>query len=100
MHDRRVFVILRFVDQNCHCGALGVATSRFSLFLPLVPVMTGNEAVEIWRGLRPCSPDGLPYIGRLSHYDNLIISAGHGKIGISLAPNLHPINRRIWTLKR
>ncbi|MGD8298090.1 MAG: FAD-dependent oxidoreductase, partial [Desulfobacterales bacterium] len=29
------------------------------------------ELIEIWRGLRPCSPDGLPYIGRPRHYDNL-----------------------------
>ena len=44
------------------------------------------ELIEIWRGLRPCSPDGLPYIGRPRHYDNLIISTGHGMKGISLAP--------------
>ncbi len=44
------------------------------------------ELVEIWRGLRPCSPDGLPYIGRTPHYDNTIIATGHGMLGISLAP--------------
>ena len=44
------------------------------------------ELIEIWRGLRPCSPDGLPYIGRSRLYDNLIISTGHGMKGISLAP--------------
>jgi len=44
------------------------------------------ELIEIWRGLRPCSPDGLPYIGRPRLYDNLIISTGHGMRGISLAP--------------
>ena len=44
------------------------------------------ELIEIWRGLRPCSPDGLPYIGRLPRYDNVIIATGHGMLGISLAP--------------
>ena len=44
------------------------------------------ELIEIWRGLRPCSPDGLPYLGRSRRYDNLIISTGHGMKGISLAP--------------
>jgi len=44
------------------------------------------ELVEIWRGLRPCSPDGLPFIGRHPRYDNVIIAAGHGMLGISLAP--------------
>ena len=44
------------------------------------------ELVEIWRGLRPCSPDGLPYIGRPRRYDNVIFATGHGMKGISLAP--------------
>jgi D-amino-acid dehydrogenase len=41
---------------------------------------------EIWRGLRPCSPDGLPYIGRPGRYDNLIVATGHAMIGVSLGP--------------
>jgi D-amino-acid dehydrogenase len=44
------------------------------------------ELLEIWRGLRPCSPDGLPYLGRPRRYDNVIIATGHGMKGISLAP--------------
>ena len=44
------------------------------------------ELVEIWRGLRPCSPDGLPYLGRPRRYDNVVIATGHGMKGISLAP--------------
>ncbi|MBW1961271.1 MAG: FAD-dependent oxidoreductase [Deltaproteobacteria bacterium] len=42
--------------------------------------------IEIWRGLRPCTPDGLPFIGRSPRYKNLIIAAGHAMIGISLSP--------------
>lgn len=42
--------------------------------------------VEPWCGLRPCSPDGLPYIGRTAKFDNLSIGAGHGMMGVSLAP--------------
>ena len=44
------------------------------------------ELIEIWRGLRPCSPDGLPYLGRPRRYDNVIIATGHGMKGISFAP--------------
>jgi len=40
---------------------------------------------KIWSGLRPLSPDGLPYIGRHSNYSNLIITGGHAMLGISLA---------------
>lgn len=41
---------------------------------------------EVWSGLRPCSPDGLPYIGRSKAFDNLIIATGHSMMGLSLGP--------------
>jgi len=41
---------------------------------------------KIWYGFRPCSPDGLPYIGHSSKLKNLIIAGGHGMMGVSLAP--------------
>jgi D-amino-acid dehydrogenase len=41
---------------------------------------------KIWHGLRPCSPDGLPYIGRTKNFDNLILATGHSMLGVSLAP--------------
>lgn len=41
---------------------------------------------EVWHGFRPCSPDGLPYVGTVQKYGNLHISAGHGMMGVSLAP--------------
>ena len=37
-------------------------------------------------GLRPCSPDGIPYIGRTSKCDNLTIATGHAMMGWSLGP--------------
>src|SRR5258707_1092884 len=39
-----------------------------------------------WCGLRPCSPDGLPYVGRTTQFDNLVIATGHAMLGLSLAP--------------
>ena len=42
-------------------------------------------ADKIWHGFRPLSPDGLPYIGRHSKYENLVVAGGHGMLGISLA---------------
>jgi D-amino-acid dehydrogenase len=42
--------------------------------------------VEIWRGLRPCTPDGLPIVGRPARLDNLILATGHAMIGVSLGP--------------
>ena len=42
--------------------------------------------VQPWRGLRPCSPDGLPYVGRTTRYTNLSLATGHAMMGLSLAP--------------
>ena len=37
-------------------------------------------------GLRPVTPDGLPYIGRTSQYKNLTFATGHAMMGWSLGP--------------
>jgi D-amino-acid dehydrogenase len=42
--------------------------------------------VPPWCGLRPCSPDGLPFIGRTARWNNLIIATGHAMMGLSLGP--------------
>ncbi|MFT6969838.1 MAG: D-amino-acid dehydrogenase [Roseivirga sp.] len=39
-----------------------------------------------WAGLRPCTPDGLPYIGRTEKYTNLVIGTGHAMLGFTLGP--------------
>lgn len=41
---------------------------------------------RVWSGLRPCTPDSLPYLGRVSPYRNLSVACGHGYIGMGLAP--------------
>lgn len=41
---------------------------------------------KVWHGLRPCSPDGLPYVGRSRRIENLIVATGHAMLGISLGP--------------
>lgn len=48
------------------------------------PEMNVSFPEQIWHGLRPCSPDGLPYIGRVS--DDLIVATGHSMMGMSLGP--------------
>lgn len=40
-------------------------------------------ADKIWSGLRPVSPDGLPYIGKTSNYENVVFAGGHAMLGIS-----------------
>ncbi len=41
---------------------------------------------DIWTGLRPCTPDGLPFVGRSKTFKNLSVAAGHSMLGLSLAP--------------
>lgn len=53
-------------------------------YFPDLPVSFPSTD-KVWHGLRPLSPDGLPYIGKHSKYDNLVIAGGHGMLGISLA---------------
>jgi D-amino-acid dehydrogenase len=43
------------------------------------------ETTKIWSGLRPLTPDGLPYIGRMGGYKNILIASGHAMLGLSLA---------------
>jgi len=43
-------------------------------------------SVQPWQGLRPCSPDGLPYFGRTARWSNLVVATGHAMMGLSLGP--------------
>ena len=44
------------------------------------------EGIRPWRGLRPCSPDGMPYLGRPARFRNLVVATGHAMMGLSLGP--------------
>jgi D-amino-acid dehydrogenase len=44
------------------------------------------EGIRPWQGLRPCAPDGLPYVGRTARYSNLLVATGHAMMGVSLGP--------------
>ena len=52
------------------------------------PAFEGHDMrrKEVGVGLRPCSPDGLPYIGRLKTRPNVIVATGHAMMGMSLGP--------------
>lgn len=42
--------------------------------------------VQPWFGLRPVSPDGMPYIGRFRQHPNLLAASGHAMLGVTLGP--------------
>ena len=72
-------------DQSINLGRVQAILKAVQAYLPDINP-DALELIEIWQGLRPCSPDGLPYLGRAPRYDNVIIATGHGMLGISLAP--------------
>lgn len=52
----------------------------------LVPDLSNAEVVRTWSGLRPCSPDELPLIGRTASVRNLVIGTGHFRSGLQMSP--------------
>lgn len=44
------------------------------------------ENVKPWAGLRPVSPDGVPYLGPVPKLKNLLVASGHAMMGLSLGP--------------
>ncbi len=58
------------------------STARYLPGLDLGPF----SAAAPWRGHRPCSPDGLPYLGVPRRLPGLVVATGHAMLGVSLAP--------------
>jgi D-amino-acid dehydrogenase len=50
------------------------------------PVYDLSSVRDIWRGLRPCTPDGVPVIGPSTKLKNLFYCAGHQLLGFQSAP--------------
>jgi D-amino-acid dehydrogenase len=40
----------------------------------------------MWSGVRPMTPDGVPIIGRLHSYPEVVVAAGHQMMGMTLGP--------------
>jgi D-amino-acid dehydrogenase len=51
-----------------------------------IPAIWKMKPDEVWRGLRPCTPDGLPLMGRLKNWRNVIVAGGHDTKGMTLGP--------------
>ncbi len=52
----------------------------------LVPALAGSRLVRRWAGLRPGTPDGLPFLGWDPDLPGLAYATGHYRNGILLAP--------------
>jgi D-amino-acid dehydrogenase len=70
-------------DLSIHRGRVDAISRHAS---ELLSGIADRPVVEVWGGLRPCSPDGLPIIGRTPALENLVLATGHGMWGLQLAP--------------
>ncbi|WP_417378805.1 glycine oxidase ThiO [Gimesia sp.] len=71
-----------FNKENTAEGVAGLIAFAQSV----VPGLKDATFERAWAGLRPKSIDGLPYLGRVDGYQNLIMAAGHYRDGLQLSP--------------
>ncbi|WP_394539668.1 FAD-dependent oxidoreductase [Lysobacter enzymogenes] len=50
-----------------------------------VPMLRELQALRVWTGFRPCTPDGRPYIGALPSRPDTWVAAGHEGLGVTTA---------------
>lgn len=60
-------------------GVLEAVERFFPDFTVPMPTMD-----KVWYGFRPCSADGLPYLGRTAKWKNVVVATGHAMVGLSL----------------
>lgn len=73
------------LDLSVNRRRLGAIVQAVPRYLPDWNPET-FQVQEVWRGLRPCTPDGLAVLGRPGAWDNVVVAAGHAMIGMSLGP--------------
>ena len=44
------------------------------------------EVSNVWTGMRPVTPDGVPVIDRIPNIENLIVATGHAMLGMTMGP--------------
>ena len=54
--------------------------------IELLPALADAEVVGHWAGLRPGSPEGIPFIGPVPGHEGLWLNCGHYRNGLVLAP--------------
>jgi D-amino-acid dehydrogenase len=73
------------IDTEIDLARVRGIVESVARYLPDFPTSIFRD-VRAWCGLRPCSPDGLPYLGRWPEPSNLIAATGHAMMGVSLGP--------------
>lgn len=61
----------------------------------IVPCLELAAIERMWSGLRPGSPGGLPYLGKLPGKDNFFVAAGHFRNGLQMSPATARVMRQL-----
>jgi glycine oxidase len=71
-----------FEKRTTEAGVAGLV----SFATGVLPALASAPIEKSWAGLRPGSPDGMPFLGRVPGWDNAFVAAGHHRAGIQLSP--------------
>lgn len=83
--DLRLAGTLELVDGDESISPRRVASIRRGA-TAVLGVPESAQADRVWRGLRPCTPDGLPIIGPARTLDNVFLATGHQMLGVQTGP--------------
>lgn len=72
-------------SYDCKVSLAGL-TELMARAKQLMPAIGEAEWEKAWSGLRPQTPDGMPYIGKVPAYEGLFAACGHYRNGILLSP--------------
>jgi len=84
-HALRIAGTLELAGMDFSLNPRRVAAMR-NASADYLPGLAEARVIEIWRGLRPCTPDGLPIVSRVKKLENVIVATGHAMLGMSLGP--------------
>ncbi len=85
--DGRVLIGATEEDVGFDTHTTAEAVAGLLAFAVALTPSLGRAAVErCWAGLRPGSPDGLPFLGPVPGVDNVFVGTGHFRAGIQLSP--------------
>ncbi len=85
--DGRVLIGATEEDEGFDKRTTAVAIAQLlGLACRLVPALARAPVERCWAGLRPGSPDGMPFLGGVPGITNLFVAAGHFRAGLQLSP--------------
>ena len=83
-HELRIGGTMEFSGNNNNVlmGRMEGIYTSIKKFYPGLDIPF-PEKDQVWTGLRPVTPDGMPYIGKSSKVNNVVFGGGHAMLGIS-----------------